>query len=232
MHDEHVFLVSEFASKGSVESYLRSKNVIVSMEMVIRIIYESALGICFLHDHNIVHRDIACRNFLLDSEMHVRVADFGTARILNAEFQSQAAIATTKSRIGPVRWMAPESLTDGEYSFKTDVYMFGIFIWEILHRELPYGAMEIPQIAIKVVSGMRPVINLHQQFPDVIVEIMKQCWEAEANLRPTMDEVCAKLEPLFNKNEDNSSNSLSKDLFFVPNQYVSTESVPQASNLD
>eukprot|EP00494_Astrolonche_serrata_P001557 UN01563 len=89
-------------------------------------IRQASLGLLFLHGKNIVHRDVAARNFLLGEGMHVVVTDFGRVRERNFEMDTME----TKQSVGPVRWMSFESIKRREYSFKSDVWMFGVFMWD------------------------------------------------------------------------------------------------------
>jgi serine/threonine protein kinase len=97
-----------------------------------------ARGVAFLHEHHIVHRDIAARNILVSAPLTPRVSDFGMSRVLSDGFYSNE----TYSTLGPVKWMAPEQL-DHEasdkksYSFKSDVFSFAVTLTEIVNNKLP-----------------------------------------------------------------------------------------------
>jgi serine/threonine protein kinase len=80
-----------------------------------------AAGMLHLHNHNIIHRDLAARNILLSGTGDPKISDFGMSRILQKEEEGK-----TKTNIGPIRWMAPESLANQTYSKKSDVWSFGI----------------------------------------------------------------------------------------------------------
>eukprot|EP00493_Phyllostaurus_siculus_P002264 UN02276 len=128
------------------------------------------MGIAHLHFNNIVHRDLACRNLLMCNEksksLRVVVSDFGFSRQLDQE-----ASATTKSHVGPVRWMAPEAILNKQYSGKSDVWAFGALIYELMEEKVPYSNHGNLQVAVKVTSsGLRltPESNWPFHLPEVL----------------------------------------------------------------
>jgi serine/threonine protein kinase len=149
---------------------------------------DASAGLVHLHQMGVIHRDIATRNMLIDSQMRCRVCDFGLSRIK----QKQYSAVTTKSIVGPVKWMAPESISHQRYSEASDVYMFGITLWEMFAREEPYPDMEPLAAALAVVTqGLRPQIPLPNQryCPIPILQLMKSCWLPQPEQRPNMKTV-------------------------------------------
>jgi serine/threonine protein kinase len=100
-----------------------------------------------LHRENIIHRDLAARNILIDDNDAVRITDFGLARFV------QQSVANTNSNIGAVAWMSPEAVTKRQYSQKSDVWSFGVTLWEMCTGELPFSGMEPIQVAVQIAKG-------------------------------------------------------------------------------
>jgi serine/threonine protein kinase len=95
----------------------------------------------------VIHRDIAARNFLLDAHNNVFVCDFGLARVKTGLYQR------TASSLGPVKYMAPESIAKKQYSEASDAWSFGVYMWEVTHVQEPFENCEVFDVAIGVVSG-------------------------------------------------------------------------------
>eukprot|EP01083_Nonionella_stella_P159888 522063_1 len=139
-------VVMRFMSRNSVQKYVyrsykkEDDEIATIMELFI-MLKKAASGLKFLHRYGLIHRDIACRNILL-GEMRfgyvrrlteVKISDFGLTRQLQYMNKTQL----TQSGMGPLKWMAPESIINKEYSKASDVYMFGITMWEIFYGMEP-----------------------------------------------------------------------------------------------
>jgi len=169
------------------------------------ILRKAANGLKFLHQHNLVHRDIACRNILLGkmqngiigSTTEVRISDFGLTRQLNDDDDGGNE---TQSNFGPLKWMAPESIQHRQYSKKSDVYMFSITMWEIFFGMEPYGSTGAFQIANGVVRNkLRPTLDMDRNehrftdMPEEYETLMQSCWHGSPSKRPDFAEVVTKL---------------------------------------
>eukprot|EP01114_Cavostelium_apophysatum_P022167 TRINITY_DN792_c0_g1_i1.p1 TRINITY_DN792_c0_g1~~TRINITY_DN792_c0_g1_i1.p1 ORF type:complete len:2277 (+),score=541.08 TRINITY_DN792_c0_g1_i1:192-7022(+) len=181
-------IVTEFLEGGSLSTYLQSpQGQAMGEEAMIKIARGIAAGMVHLISENIIHRDLAARNILLTSSLVPKVSDFGMSR-----FGKTDDVGKTGSTVGPLRWMSPESLTNGIYSEKTDVYSFGVVIYEILsHGKLPYAHLADPvQVASQVVMG-----KLHLEAPQnsssLLVEVMKACLRFSPEERPAFKAVLA-----------------------------------------
>jgi len=163
-------------NSGKGKNYLRN---------IVQMAADASAGLAYLHEMRVIHRDIATRNLLLDSQLRCRVCDFGLSRIK----QKQYSAATTKSIVGPVKWMAPESILYQRYSEASDVYMFGVTLWEMFAREEPYGEMDLLSVAVCVATqNLRPSIPLPSSrfCPPTLLALMQDCWSVEPGKRPTM----------------------------------------------
>ncbi|PRP80703.1 CLL4A clavata1-like receptor S/T protein kinase protein [Planoprotostelium fungivorum] len=146
----------------------------------------TAQGMLHLHMEKIIHRDLAVRNILLTSHLDAKVADFGMSR------QQVDDVQTTSTDIGPVRWMAPEAMRDRKYSNKTDVYSFGVLVWEIVTNKEPYEDMDTMQVAINVMNhNLRPVIP--DATDPLLIRLMQGCWREQPSERPNFVNICKHL---------------------------------------
>src|SRR5689334_20038542 len=113
--------------------------------------------------------------------MEAVVSDFGFAR---AAVESGAK---TTSNVGPIKWMAPECLTQRLYSTKTDVYAFGITAWEVITRLTPYPTLDNVNTILFVTSGRR--LDIPEYCPAELGQLIQQCWDVSPTVRPTMEEI-------------------------------------------
>jgi serine/threonine protein kinase len=175
-------IVMEYCAGGSLDELLFDERKEISNEQKIGWVYEIAQGMNHLHKHNIVHRDLAARNILLShpnpNEAHLKISDFGMSRVLQQDIESK-----TFNAIGPIRWMAPESIGQQVYSKKSDVWMFGVLVYEIVAQCEPHTTMDPKQISILIRDkGLTPKIP--NDCPDKLRQLMEMCWTKQPNQRP------------------------------------------------
>nr|WOX59761.1 receptor tyrosine kinase FGFR2A1 [Carcinus maenas]WOX59763.1 receptor tyrosine kinase FGFR2A2 [Carcinus maenas] len=198
-----LFIVLEYMVIGKLQSYLRSSRAdtpynnlhgsssSLTPKDLIMFTYQTARGMEFLCRNGIVHRDLATRNVLLGEDNVCKVADFGLARdVANNRIYERKS----DGRL-PVRWMAPESLFDNIFSAKSDVWSFGVLLWEIVTLgSTPYPGMGAVEVMRKVREGYR------MEKPDhcrrEIYNIMYYCWDKDPNERPCFTELVHTLEGL------------------------------------
>ncbi|XP_058191043.1 serine/threonine-protein kinase STY46 [Rhododendron vialii] len=174
-------IVTEFMSGGSVYDYLHKQKGTFKLPSLLRVALDISKGMNYLHQNNIIHRDLKAANLLMDENEVVKVADFGVARV-----KSQTGVMTAET--GTYRWMAPEVIEHKPYDHKADVFSFGIVLWELLTGKLPHEYLTPLQAAVGVVQkGLRPTIpnNTHRK----LAELLERCWQQEPNLRPDFCEV-------------------------------------------
>lgn len=190
------FIITEYMPGGSLYDFLRKNQIDLNFSQLLRFAIDICKGMEYLHEKNIIHRDLKTANLLLDSAKVVKVADFGIAR-----FQHVEGVMTAET--GTYRWMAPEVLTHQPYDQKADVYSFAIVLWELLTIKLPYEDLSPLQAAVGVVEqGLRPELpkNTHPKLSN----LMQRCWEAIPANRPSFSQIRVELEELL-EDESNSS---------------------------
>jgi serine/threonine protein kinase len=193
-------IVIEYCAGGSLDKVLFDTEEHISDEQKILWVHEIALGMCHLHKHNIVHRDLAARNILLShlklAEAQPKIADFGMSRVL----EKTASEGNTLNRVGPIRWMSPESLAKGIYSKKSDVWMFGMLVYEIAARREPFADKDPVNISTRIRDeGLTPTIP--KECPMVLRDVMQMCWKNDPDQRPTLEVVLAFLERAISSTE-------------------------------
>ncbi|CAH3174957.1 unnamed protein product [Porites lobata] len=154
-----------------------------------RIARDIANGMLHLSNKKCVHRDLAARNVLFDENFVAMISDFGLSR----DVYESGEYETLSGGMLPVRWMALESLEDYTYNTKTDVWSFGIVLWEIESRGLmPYSGLGGMEVVDFLKSGQR--LKQPDGCPDKIFEIMTSCWHPEPSARPSFSEIVTSLE--------------------------------------
>jgi hypothetical protein len=184
-------IVMEYCEGGSLDKLLYDMNQQISNDLKIRWVYEIALGMSHLHKFNIIHRDLAARNILLShpnfNEAHPKISDFGMSRVLRQDIEGR-----TVNKSGPACWMSPESIGKQVYSKKSDVWMFGVLVYEIAARREPHNERN-PFDVLKEISekGLTPVIP--NDCPNKLRQLMRMCWNMDPQQRPTFETICTVL---------------------------------------
>lgn len=200
-----LLLIMELAQHGSLQLHLKHfcfKGFTreITAGALIKYAHDIAEGMVYIASKNIVHRDLASRNILLGSDGHCKIGDFGMAR--NMTDKGGIYERTSENTKIPIRWMAPEVFLQNTFTTKSDVFSFGILLWEIVTLGLtPYHHLETNQV-IKAVAenGERPARPdyCHSKF----YNLMSRCWDHDPKLRPMFSELVNCLDALFvNANE-------------------------------
>ncbi|XP_006364514.1 serine/threonine-protein kinase STY46 [Solanum tuberosum] len=169
-------IVTEYMSGGSVYDYLHKQRGSFKLPTLLKVAIDVSKGMNYLHQNNIIHRDLKAANLLMDENEVVKVADFGVARV-----KAQTGVMTAET--GTYRWMAPEVIEHKPYDHKADVFSFGVVLWELLTGKIPYEYLTPLQAAIGVVQkGLRPTIPKHT--PLKLAELLETCWQQDPTSRP------------------------------------------------
>ena len=193
--DGPLYLVMELVSGGNLLAFLRNSrcqnphyiNIASSLNEreLLKIAKDVSNGMSYLSSLNLVHRDLAARNVLLTEDRIAKVTDFGLAR--DVQLKGVYTKTTTAGRL-PVKWMAPESIRFHIYTPMSDVWSFGVLLWEIISiGECPYPGIPARLLARKLMIGYR--MKKPTQCSDDVYEVMKACWQLDAEARPTFAEL-------------------------------------------
>ncbi|KAL8622355.1 hypothetical protein ACOMHN_041683 [Nucella lapillus] len=160
-----------------------------SKEFSVRQLVEYGLqvadGLAFLSAKDLVHKDLAARNCWVDSECVVKIAD---ASFSWDFYGDEYVYDSARERHMPLRWMAPESLTDGYYDMRTDVWSLGVLLWELLTRGcLPFHEVEDGRVKDYILEGY--LLGKPENCSDNLYEVMKECWNLENEHRPHITSV-------------------------------------------
>lgn len=190
IHDEKYYIVMEFLKGGDLLTMLRraAKRKSLNEAQRVHLALSIASGMLHLHAENILHRDLAARNVLLSRDGEPRISDFGMSHHAAADSEQQIA-----AEVGPIRWMAPESLAKGVYSAKTDVFSFGILLYELLSD----GKIPQEEIPLKELAERRRDECLVPEAPPksspVLASLLKQCCSKKPGDRPTFKAIVKQL---------------------------------------
>ncbi|CAN0878808.1 Serine/threonine-protein kinase STY46 [Linum grandiflorum] len=179
-------IVTEFMSGGSVYDYLHKHKGVFKLPSLLKVAIDVSKGMNYLHQNNIVHRDLKAANLLMDENDVVKVADFGVARV-----KTQSGVMTAET--GTYRWMAPEVIEHKPYDHKADIFSFAIVLWELLTGKLPYEYLTPLQAAVGVVQkSLRPTIPKHTS--PKLAELLERCWQQDPSVRPDFSEIIEVLQ--------------------------------------
>eukprot|EP01117_Protostelium_nocturnum_P021042 TRINITY_DN997_c0_g2_i6.p1 TRINITY_DN997_c0_g2~~TRINITY_DN997_c0_g2_i6.p1 ORF type:complete len:1599 (+),score=445.42 TRINITY_DN997_c0_g2_i6:202-4797(+) len=180
-------LVTEFCEGGGLFDYLRRNEVSEQQKMMF--VSGIARGMLHLHAEKVIHRDLAVRNILLTKHLEPKVSDFGLSR----ESKAADGANVTTTAVGPLKWMSPESITQRRYSAKSDVWSFGVVIWEIITCEEPFANYTPVEAAIGVTTrGER--LEVPTFTPPILAKLMQECWRNNPEDRPDFSQICLYLD--------------------------------------
>ncbi|XP_038239528.1 megakaryocyte-associated tyrosine-protein kinase isoform X4 [Dermochelys coriacea] len=180
-----LYIVMEFMSKGNLVNFLRTRGrSVLQPKQLIQFALDVAQGMDYLESKKLVHRDLAARNILISEENVAKVSDFGLAKV------DPKGIDATKL---PVKWTAPEALKHNKFSAKSDVWSYGILLWEVFsYGRAPYSKMTLKEVTEMVEKGYR--MEAPEECPPSLYTLMKSCWEIEPGKRPSFKKLTEKLQ--------------------------------------
>ncbi|XP_011601191.1 fibroblast growth factor receptor 2 isoform X3 [Takifugu rubripes] len=223
--DGPLYVIVEYASKGNLREYLRARRppgmeysydiARVSDEQLtfkdlVSCTYQVARGMEYLASQKCIHRDLAARNVLVTESNIMKIADFGLARdVHNIDYYKK----TTNGRL-PVKWMAPEALFDRVYTHQSDVWSFGVLMWEIFTLGgSPYPGIPVEELFKLLKEGHR--MDKPGNCTNELYMMMKDCWHAISSQRPTFKQLVEDLDRILTL----SSNEEYLDLCIPSEQY-------------
>uniref|UniRef100_A0A915Q5D0 receptor protein-tyrosine kinase n=1 Tax=Setaria digitata TaxID=48799 RepID=A0A915Q5D0_9BILA len=178
-----IWIVMELAPLGELRQYLLHNTETIDLSIQLLFSQQLSSALLYLHTCKYVHRDIAARNVLLSSPRCVKLSDFGLSRCVEED-----NIYTASQGKLPIKWMAPESINYRCFSKATDVWMFGVCMWEIFtYGVKPWQGVRNHNVIIKIEGGER--LERPSNCPQVLYDLLLRMWNFEASKRPTIFEV-------------------------------------------
>ncbi|XP_006159650.1 LOW QUALITY PROTEIN: ephrin type-A receptor 1 [Tupaia chinensis] len=186
-----IMIITEFMEHGALDAFLRDREDQLAPGQLVAMLQGIASGMNYLSDHSYVHRDLAARNILVSQNLCCKVSDFGLTRLLD---NFDGTYETQGGKI-PIRWTAPEAIAHRIFTTASDVWSFGIVMWEVLSfGDKPYGEMSNQEVMKNIEDGYRlpPPVDC----PAPLYELMKGCWAYDRAQRPHFHKLQAQLEQL------------------------------------
>mmetsp|Transcript_26263 Transcript_26263/g.36986 ORF Transcript_26263/g.36986 Transcript_26263/m.36986 type:complete len:245 (-) Transcript_26263:67-801(-) len=193
------------------------KKIELNVKNVIKIFKDVVSGMSHLHHEGLLHCDLACRNLLVSLEkgndFTVKISDFGLAR-----FSESGTYNASINSVFPVRWSAPEVLRGSKLSKASDVWSFGVLMWEVIQGTIPYLPMNNQEVIdfVCVKKQILPPPTRIENLPPEIYECMKSCWAYSAGNRPSFAGIFQSLKELENElwgtSQVNSTSNISQSV--------------------
>ncbi|KAJ3594069.1 hypothetical protein NHX12_006401 [Muraenolepis orangiensis] len=180
-----LYIVTEYMAKGSLVDYLRSRGrTVLDGDCLLKFSLDVCEAMEYLEANNFVHRDLAARNVLVSDEHIAKVSDFGLTK---------EASSTQDTAKLPVKWTSPEALREKRFSTKSDVWSYGILLWEIYSfGRVPYPRIPLKDVVPRVEKGYK--MDAPEGCSPVVYDLMKQCWTLDVAVRPSFNMLGEKLK--------------------------------------
>ncbi|XP_056437835.1 ephrin type-A receptor 7 [Gadus chalcogrammus] len=187
-----VMIVIEFMENGSLDGFLRKHDGQFTVIQLVGMLRGVAAGMRYLSDMGYVHRDLAARNVLVNSNLVCKVSDFGLSRVM--EDDPEAVYTTTGGKI-PIRWTASEAIQYRKFTSASDVWSYGIVMWEVMsYGERPYWDMSNQDVIKAIEEGYR--LPAPMDCPPGLHQLMLDCWQKERAERPKFEQIVGLLDKM------------------------------------
>ncbi|KAK6735214.1 hypothetical protein RB195_018409 [Necator americanus] len=179
---EHpLYIILEYVPGGALDAYLRKNKNVIGRDERLLMAMGAAWGLEYLHKSNVLHRDVAARNCLYDNDKIVKISDFGLSR------RGTTYTMKTAKKM-PIKWMAPESMSSFTFSQKTDVYSYGVLVFEIFSGVEPYEGVSNSMTKRMIIEGQ--VNQFPEGTPSKLVEFVKgKMWDHNPDTRLDMTQI-------------------------------------------
>ena len=177
--EEPIYIITELMKHGSLLEYLRGDGRSLKLPQLIDMGAQVAAGMAYLEKQCYIHRDLAARNILVGECLICKVADFGLVRVIDEDDYK----AHTKAKFS-IKWTAPEAAMYRRFTIKSDVWSFGILLYELItYGRIPYPGMTNAQVLDGLQTGYR--MSCPMYCPEQMYKIMRECWRDDPASRPT-----------------------------------------------
>eukprot|EP01134_Creolimax_fragrantissima_P002751 CFRG2751T1 len=233
-HEGSLYLLMEYCEEGDLHNYMIKNPQNMTTTAMCWFAKEIAKGMAYLSTIQVVHRDIAARNILLSHVGHKlsqsvlntshlpkpKISDFGLARRTTSE---HSYVKQSHDGVLPIRWMARETILTRVYTEKSDVWSFGVTLWEIFTLgQVPYSDFKSHELVVCMAQS-RIRLPRPTDCPDEMFDLMRLCWEEEPAERPSFESMILPLDAMFRASKTPSSSSSAKN-------YASAAPVGHASS--
>ncbi|XP_045437227.1 focal adhesion kinase 1 isoform X14 [Pipistrellus kuhlii] len=185
-----VWIIMELCTLGELRSFLQIRKFSLDLASLILYAYQLSTALAYLESKRFVHRDIAARNVLVSSNDCVKLGDFGLSRYMEDSTYYKAS----KGKL-PIKWMAPESINFRRFTSASDVWMFGVCMWEILmHGVKPFQGVKNNDVIGRIENGER--LPMPPNCPPTLYSLMTKCWAYDPSRRPRFTELKAQLSTI------------------------------------
>ncbi|XP_043923186.1 focal adhesion kinase 1 isoform X4 [Protopterus annectens] len=185
-----VWIIMELCTLGELRSFLQVRKYNLDLASLILYAYQLSTALAYLESKRFVHRDIAARNVLVSSTDCVKLGDFGLSRYMEDSTYYKAS----KGKL-PIKWMAPESINFRRFTSASDVWMFGVCMWEILmYGVKPFQGVKNNDVIGRIENGER--LPMPQNCPPTLYSLMTKCWAYDPSRRPRFTELKTQLSTI------------------------------------
>ncbi|XP_024117404.1 protein tyrosine kinase 2aa isoform X10 [Oryzias melastigma] len=185
-----VWIIMELCTLGELRSFLQVKKYSLDLATLILYAYQLSTALAYLESKRFVHRDIAARNVLVSSVDCVMLGDFGLSRYM----EDSSYYKASKGKL-PIKWMAPESINFRRFTSASDVWMFGVCMWEILMYGIkPFQGVKNNDVIGRIENGER--LAMPPQCPPTLYSLMTKCWSYDPSKRPRFTELKTQLSTI------------------------------------
>uniref|UniRef100_A0A4W4FUC7 Focal adhesion kinase 1 n=1 Tax=Electrophorus electricus TaxID=8005 RepID=A0A4W4FUC7_ELEEL len=185
-----VWIIMELCTLGELRSFLQVRKYNLDLATLILFAYQLSTALAYLESKRFVHRDIAARNVLVSSTDCVKLGDFGLSRYM----EDSSYYKASKGKL-PIKWMAPESINFRRFTSASDVWMFGVCMWEILmYGVKPFQGVKNNDVIGRIENGER--LAMPHNCPPTLYSLMTKCWAYDPSKRPRFTELKTQLSTI------------------------------------
>ena len=190
--EEPIYIITELMKHGSLLEYLRGDGRSLKLPQLIDMGAQIASGMAYLEKNNCIHQDLTAGNILIGENLICKLANFELAHIL---FIDENIYKAPEGTPFPCKWTAPEAAMYARFTIKSDVWSFGILLYELItHGCHPYPGMTSTQVLRALRKGYH--MPCPKDCPELLYKIMRECWKYDATSRPTFETLQCRMEEL------------------------------------